>query len=171
MTPTVINGFTFRKSTSHDIPTLLQLAAQAKETMRQSGNRFQWVNGYPSADVFEKDIACGASYLMLSNGQPVGCFTALPSPEPTYDKIYDGQWLDDTKPYLVIHRIAAGHGTHGLLAAIVEYCFSLTDNIRIDTHRDNVIMRHLLPRLGFSYCGVIYLLNGDERLAYQRLRQ
>ena len=170
MTQFEINGFTFRKSAEQDIPTLLHLASQAKETMRQSGNRFQWVDGYPSDEVFERDIALGGSVLMHRDGQPVATFTCLPSPEPTYAEIYVGQWLDDEKPYLVIHRIAAAHGTHGVLAALVDYCFTLTDNIRIDTHRDNVIMRHLLPRLGFSYCGIIYLLNGAERLAYQRLR-
>ena len=40
-------------------------------------------------------------------------------------------------------------------------------NLRIDTHRDNVIMRHVIDLYGFTYCGIIYLLNGDERLAYQ----
>jgi hypothetical protein len=28
-------------------------------------------------------------------------------------------------------------------------------------------MRHVIERYGISYCGIIYLLNGDERLAYQ----
>ena len=41
------------------------------------------------------------------------------------------------------------------------------DDKPIDTHRDNVIMRHVIDRYGFTYCGIIYLLNGDERLAYQ----
>lgn len=40
-------------------------------------------------------------------------------------------------------------------------------NIRIDTHRDNRIMQHNILKYGFSYCGIIYLLSGDERLAYQ----
>ena len=40
--------------------------------------------------------------------------------------------------------------------------------IRIDTHRDNKIMQHNLLKYGFTYCGIIYLANGDERLAYQK---
>ena len=51
----------------------------------------------------------------------------------------------------------------------MDYAFSVDRNIRIDTHRDNRIMQHLLERHGFRYCGIIYLLSGDERLAYQRL--
>jgi hypothetical protein len=51
----------------------------------------------------------------------------------------------------------------------MDFCFSLDPNIRIDTHRDNHIMQHNIAKHGFAYCGIIYLANGDERLAYQRL--
>ena len=44
-----------------------------------------------------------------------------------------------------------------------------TPNLRADTHRDNRIMQHILQKHGFRYCGIIYLLNGDERLAYQKI--
>ena len=44
----------------------------------------------------------------------------------------------------------------------------ICSNIRIDTHRDNRIMRHNIEKHGFAYCGIIYLANGDERLAYQK---
>ena len=40
---------------------------------------------------------------------------------------------------------------------------------RQDTHRDNHILQHILKKHGFQYCGIIYLLNGDERLAFQKL--
>ncbi len=30
-------------------------------------------------------------------------------------------------------------------------------------------MQHVMQRCGFAYCGIIYLANGDERLAYQRV--
>ena len=30
-------------------------------------------------------------------------------------------------------------------------------------------MQHILQKHGFRYCGIIYLLNGDERLAYQKI--
>ena len=42
-------------------------------------------------------------------------------------------------------------------------------NLRVDTHRDNRVMQHLLLQHGFTYCGIIHLASGDERLAYQRL--
>ena len=50
---------------------------------------------------------------------------------------------------------------------VLRFAFTMTDNIRIDTHRDNQTMRRLLARYGFIECGIIYLANGDERLAFQ----
>ena len=31
------------------------------------------------------------------------------------------------------------------------------------------IMQHNIQKHGFTYCGIIYLLSGDERLAYQKV--
>ena len=31
------------------------------------------------------------------------------------------------------------------------------------------IMQHNILKHGFTYCGIIYLLSGDERLAYQKV--
>ena len=97
----------------------------------------------------------GCSYLAEKDGEAVGTFAFIPSPEPTYGYI-EGAWLDDA-PYYVIHRIAASRKSRGLFKAMLDYCFGKTDNIRIDTHRDNVIMQHLLSKHGFAYCGIIYL--------------
>ncbi len=44
-------------------------------------------------------------------------------------------------------------------------------NIRIDTHLDNRIMQHVIKKYGFTYCGIIYLASGDERLAYQLIKE
>ena len=43
--------------------------------------------------------------------------------------------------------------------------------MRIDTHEQNHGMRTLLKTLNYNYCGVIYLENGDKRLAYEKLIQ
>ena len=42
-------------------------------------------------------------------------------------------------------------------------------NIRIDTHEDNFKMRNLIEKNGYSYCGKIFLTNGDLRVAYQKI--
>ena len=93
----------------------------------------------------------------------------MPSPEPTYARIYGGAWLDDSLPYHVIHRIASLPSVHGVFAAMLDFCSAAEPNLRIDTHSDNHIMQHLLARHGFTLCGTIYLASGSPRLAYQRL--
>ncbi|MBQ7181589.1 MAG: GNAT family N-acetyltransferase [Bacteroidaceae bacterium] len=159
-----------RLSTKADILALLHLAEEAKQTMRRSGNMKQWGEGYPSAETFMADIERDVSYLVVDDEsqRAVATFALIPGPDPTYAQIYDGQWIDDEAPYYVIHRIAALTTERGIMQTVLNYAFSKTDNIRIDTHRDNVIMRHLMQKHGFSYCGIIYLANGDERLAFQK---
>ncbi len=161
--------YSIRPAEATDIPVMLQLAAAARAIMRKSGNLSQWPDSYPSAEVFQRDIDRGGSFLMLDGERPVATFACLPGPEPTYDRIYDGQWLDDEQPYLVVHRIASLPEAHGVFHTMLDYCAALSGNIRIDTHRDNHIMQHLLECHGFTYCGIILLANGDERLAYQRI--
>lgn len=158
-----------RLSTFDDVPVLLQLADEARATMRQSGNMNQWGNGYPTADDFRRDIEQHCSYIIEEDGRAVATFAFIPSPEPTYARIYEGAWIDVERPYYVVHRIASLAESRGIMTTLFDFCSTVTDNLRIDTHRDNHIMQHLLLKHGFSYCGIIYLKNGDERLAYQRL--
>ncbi len=160
--------YAIRKSTPDDLPVILRLRDQARDIMRSYGNVYQWPDGYPRDDMFKKDIELGGSYVMLDErGEAVGTFALLPSPEVTYNVIYDGQWLYDA-PYHVIHRIASTPDSHGVLDAVLDFCESQVSNIRIDTHEANVIMRKGLERHGYRYCGIIQLLNGDERLAFQK---
>jgi hypothetical protein len=93
-------------------------------------------------------------------------FALLPSPEPTYFTI-DGAWLTD-EPYGVIHRMASYPDVHGIFAAIMDFAAERYAHLRIDTHRDNRIMQHLIEKYGFTYCGIIYLADGSPRLAYER---
>ena len=164
-------SYTIRKSTLADLPVILNLRDQAREIMRSYGNIYQWPDGYPRDDMFLKDIELGGSHVMLDEGGTiVGTFALLPSPEVTYNVIYDGRWLNE-EPYHVIHRIASTPDSHGILDTLLDYCESRVANIRIDTHEANVIMRKGLERHGYQYCGIIYLLDGNARLAYQKITQ
>ena len=57
---------------------------------------------------------------------------------------------------------------HGIFSAVIDYGASHYRHLRIDTHRDNRIMQHLIEKHGFTYCGIIWLEDGTERLAYER---
>ena len=157
-----------RKSTENDLPTLLSLADAGRATMRLNGNMEQWTNGYPSQSDFEDDIRRGISYIVEDEGKPIATFAFMPDPEPTYLEIYQGAWLND-KPYHVIHRLASLPQQKGIFDLVMDFSKTRTGNIRIDTHRDNAIMRHLIEKHGFVYCGIVYMQNGDERVAYQKI--
>ena len=171
-----------REARPTDMAEIMQVMDAAKKIMRQSGNMHQWGEGYPSEAVIAADMERNGGFViedcdrsvkdrLLPKGRNkvVGYFAFLQSPEPTYAKIYDGEWLDDTLPYHVVHRIASYPQVHGIFSIIMDFCFSHATNIRIDTHRDNKIMQHNILKHGFTYCGIIYLLSGDERLAYQKM--
>ena len=96
----------------------------------------------------------------------IAYFALLSSPEPTYTHI-DGAWLNEG-PYGVIHRMASYPDVHGIFSAVIDFAAVRYPHIRIDTHRDNRIMQHLIAKHGFTYCGIIWLEDGTERLAYER---
>lgn len=156
-----------RKAQQKDMTMIMSVMDAAKGIMRQSGNMCQWKDGYPSEAVITADIDKNGGFVVEDDGRLVGYFAFLPSPEPSYARIYEGEWLDDEQPYHVIHRIASYPEAHGVFRRIMDFCFSHDVNIRIDTHHDNKIMQHNLLKHGFIYCGIIYLASGDSRLAYQ----
>ena len=158
-----------RKAKLEDMADIMEVIAAAKGIMRQSGNMHQWEDGYPSEAVIATDLEKDGGFVVEDAGKLVGYFAFLPSPEPTYASIYEGEWLDDELPYHVVHRIASYPDAHGIFRSIMDFCFSCDANIRIDTHRDNKIMQHNILKHGFTYCGIIYLASGDQRLAYQRI--
>ena len=155
-----------RKATEKDIPAAMELFTAAKGIMRSDGNMTQWEDGYPNEEIVRSDISKEGAHIVEHAGRPVGYFAMLPSPEPTYSSI-DGKWIDDTSSYFVIHRVASSPQSHGVFKEIIEYALKVSGNLRIDTHRDNRIMRHVIEKAGFTYCGVIHLEDGSERLAFQ----
>ena len=158
-----------REARPSDMSAIMQVMEAAKKIMRSSGNMHQWGEGYPSEAVILSDMEKNGGFVVEEDSKVVAYFAFLPSPEPTYDRIYGGRWLDDVQPYHVIHRIASYPNVHGIFKSIMDFCFSHDTNIRIDTHKDNTIMQHNIEKHGFTYCGIIYLASGDERLAYQRI--
>lgn len=160
-----------RQAHPQDLDTVMALIDEGRKIMRSSGNLNQWDDNHPSRQQIIDDIDHHHCYLMADEqGLDVATFAFIPGPDPTYTYIEDGHWTDDTSDYYVVHRVASLPQVHGVFRTIMDYCFTQTDNVRIDTHRDNAIMQHTILKYGFTYCGIIYLENGDPRLAYQLKR-
>lgn len=166
-----MNKRTIREALPSDMANIQQVIDAAKGIMRASGNMLQWQGNYPSEEVLLHDMERHGGFVILDDGRIVGYFAFLPSPDPTYNTIYQGEWLDDVLPYHVVHRIASYPDAHHIFASLLDFCFAREPNLRIDTHHDNTIMQHVLLKHGFSYCGIIYLANGDERLTYQKIQK
>lgn len=50
-----------------------------------------------------------------------------------------------------------------------ELCLSKgVHSIKIDTHEENISMQRLLKKNKFQYRGVIYLEDGNKRIAFER---
>lgn len=82
-----------REAKPKDIIDIMQVMEAAKKIMRQSGNMHQWGEGYPSEDVIISDMDRHGGFVIEEDGgRIVGYFAFLPSPEPTYSKIFEGEW-------------------------------------------------------------------------------
>lgn len=155
-----------KKAEKRDISQIAKIYENARSYMRSYGNTSQWVNGYPSVDDVEKDIENQNLYVLTENNNIYGVFVMMTTEEPTYHIIVSGQWNDDSE-YFTLHRVASSGEKKDVFSEIIEYTKQFTNHIRIDTHRDNFPMQKAILRNDFSYCGIIYLKNGDERLAYE----
>ena len=162
---------TVRTALKTDLPAIMKVLEAARQIMISSGNPNQWAKGYPTGEMVLGDIGPGYGKVLEENGRVAGYFACIPSPDPTYAVIEGGSWLEDETPYYVIHRIASYPNVHGVFKTMMAYMEGVTDNIRIDTHKDNRIMQHNLAKYGFTYCGIIHIASGAERLAYQRLQK
>lgn len=156
-----------RRTTIDDLDAIEKIYAGAREQMKLDGNPNQWKDSSPSISAVIADIENGNSYVMEYGGRICAVFSFIIGEDATYRIIESGEWKNDL-PYGTIHRIASDRTVRGVFSKCLEYCLTLIGNIRIDTHKDNAIMRHLVEKYGFEHCGIIYIADGSERIAYQK---
>ena len=111
-------------------------------------------------------MSVGISFLQVIHG----VFAFIIGKEPTYEKIEQGAWISDTE-YGTLHRVAGDGTIHGIFDKIVDFCGRKIEHLRVDTHEQNRIMQHLISRNGFQKCGIIHVLDGTPRIAYERLKE
>ena len=156
-----------RKTTINDISAIMKIYEHARKFMKANGNPDQWGEEYPDISLIQTDIENGNSFVATEGDEVVGTFYFVVGEDPTYVEIFNGKWLDN-EPYGVVHRIASAEGCRGFATFCLNWCFEQYKNVRIDTHRNNIPMQNLLKKIDFVQCGIIYLENGDERIAYQK---
>lgn len=161
-----------RHSTEADLERIMQLYEYARTFMANHGNPNQWgPTKWPPRQLIYDDISHNRSYVCLHENRIVGTFFFLAGNdiEPTYRQIEDGKWIgSDT--YGVVHRIASDGSIKGVGQFCLNWAYQQCGHLRIDTHRDNVVMQNLLGKMGFTCCGIIYVTEDNSpRLAYEKL--
>ena len=161
-----------RKSTEQDLDRMMEIYAFARQFMAAHGNPDQWgPTNWPPEALIRNDIADGNSYVCVNDSEDViGTFFFVQGAdiEPTYRKITEGKWLDDS-PYGVVHRIASDGSEKGIGAFCINWAYEQCGHLRIDTHGDNIVMQNLVRKLGFVHCGTIFVEEDNApRLAYEK---
>ncbi len=163
-----------RLAEKKDIDRIMQIISDARESIGRLGID-QWQYGYPTRDIVKEDVMLERGFVVVDNGEICATFALMLHGEPTYKKIYCGAWISDGE-YLALHRIAINSANRGkgIAEEIIKFlCNYANENgylsIRVDTHEGNVPMRKMLEKNGFEYCGTIRLLDGQERVAYEKL--
>ncbi|WP_149731189.1 N-acetyltransferase [Methanobrevibacter millerae] len=155
-----------QKAEMKDLEDIMCIYRIAQDFMIGTGNPDQWGRFYPKRELIEDDINNGVCHVICKNDSIHGVFALFKGREPTYSHIENGKWLNDDE-YITVHRIAGDGKKKGIFACTINYCKSISDNIRIDTHENNRIMQKLIEKNGFQRCGTIFVANGSPRVAYQ----
>ncbi len=160
-------SYQIRKATWDDFSRILQIYAEAREYMRQSGNPNQWWDYHPAESLLREDIQAQKLNVCVEDDEILGVFYYEQGDDPSYRRIDQGKWLNE-EPYGVIHRIASAHRGRGVASFCFDWALQQCPQLRIDTHEDNLAMQKALEKNGFVRCGIIYIFNGDERIAYHK---
>lgn len=159
-----------RKAKTEELPEIMRIYRVAQDYMVKTGNPNQWRHAHPAEELIADDIEKGICHVIFDEDGIAGVFALCEGEDPTYGYIEGGRWLD-YGPYVTIHRIASAQKKRGIFECAAEYCKERADSVRVDTHRDNAVMQHVMEKNGFKKCGIIYLLSGDPRVAYQWHRE
>ena len=154
-----------RTATHDDLNTIFDIYTHARNFMKESGNPLQWGDTYPENEVIISDLNSNSLYVLeTEEGLLAGVFAFFPDGDSVYDNI-DGKWLND-KPHAAIHRVASNGTKKGIFSEILAFCRRFSNNIKIDTHKQNTVMQHVLTKHGFIECGTLFYDN-ISLLAFQ----
>lgn len=150
-----------------DLDKLLEIYREAREFMKNSGNKTQWGDNKPSKETLERDIENKNLYKVVDFDEIVGAFALIYGEDKTYLEI-DGKWLND-EPYATLHRVASSGKARGIMSEIIKFSEEKFENLRIDTHKNNHKMLDKIRENGFTYCGVIKIDDGSPRETFQKI--
>lgn len=162
------------KASKSDVDEIMIIIKKAQSHFKNEGIN-QWQNNYPNHQVIKDDIEDNNSYVLKQDEIIIGTASVSFEGEETYETIYEGEWLSHDK-YAVIHRMAVdfNHRGTGIASIFLKEIEILCINneiysIKVDTHRENMPMQKLLLKNGYKECGIIFLKDKNERIAFEKL--
>ena len=162
----------------NDAYKIASIYEDAKELFSELGY-FQWKGEYPNINNAMHDINNNQILIIENDNDIISTLTIMYEIDHNYDNI-DGKWLNNNR-YVSIHRNCTNkkyyhQGYMKRLFIEAEHVIKSKgiNNIRIDTHKNNIYMQNLLKSLGYKECGIITLLNRSDlddnlRIAYQKV--
>ena len=136
-----------QKATTAHKKRIMELIDEAKAFLKASGVD-QWQDGYPDDKDIDKDIARSIGYVLEEKGHIIG-YSAI---DMAVDNTQKGKGLAQAM-FREVENLAKEQDIH---------------TIRIDTDEDNTIMRHILEKQGYTYCGTIWFAN-SIKIAFQKI--
>lgn len=164
----------FRQAKISDLDQIVEIIELSKKYLKET-KVDQWQDGYPAKEDLRRDIESGNSYVLTNKDEIVATTVISLDGESTYNSIFNGEWITN-EDYIVMHRVAV-HDKYkgkGIFKELIKEAESFALNkgissIKIDTHRDNISMQRAVVKNDFKKCGIIYLEDGSERIAFEKV--
>ena len=164
----------FRQAKISDLDQIVEIIELSKKYLKET-KVDQWQDGYPAKEDLRRDIESGNSYVLTNKDEIIATTVISLEGESTYNSIFNGEWITNEE-YIVMHRVAV-HDKYkgkGIFKELIKEAESLDLNkrilsIKIDTHRDNISMQRAVVKNDFKRCGIIYLEDGSERIAFEKV--
>ena len=162
----------FRPAKYSEASQIWQILKDAIKRRKKDGSK-QWQDGYPNMEVVKRDIENKIGFVLIQNDTIIGYTAVIINDEPDYINI-EGRWLSD-QDFVVYHRVAISEeflakGMAKKMIRLIEK-YALSKNIyslKADTNHDNIPMMKIFEKLGYSFCGIVYIRKSPRR-AYEKV--
>ena len=164
--------YQFRQANYSEASQIWQILKDAIKRRKEDGSN-QWQDGYPNMEVVKSDIEKKIGFVFTQNDTIIGYSAVIINDEPDYINI-EGKWLSD-QDFIVYHRVAISEeflakGMAKKMVKLIEQ-YALSKNIyslKADTNHDNIPMMKIFEKLGYSFCGIVYIRQSPRR-AYEKV--
>lgn len=162
----------FLRLTQNNDLQQIQALITAAQQLLANDHINQWQDGHPNVRQIQQDITQHASWSLCLQQQVVGTAALINGPDPNYQTLPNNHYHSH-EPYAVIHRFTVNPQFSGqqlgryLMSNLITQAYQQGyQNLRIDTHPDNLRMQHLIEQTGFQKRGDILLLDNHKELRW-----